>query len=224
VNRSPALLACLYARNAALSREQLLRVAHTIYPFLRSELFLRWTERELDAALDGYLEALAGLGWLEHNASGATGEPAQYTAPAFNSEAYAQLALLGQALRPTLIRYFITLGLLTQQGSGVMTPAGLEDLCRLLAQRLTLLREFNAPEFFDKAIFHAFIDTLRTNGQAELREDGKLYFGERLEAEAAEARFVLPPDVRQTIFSMTRLDAETAAGALAGALPGVATK
>ncbi|MFA6441111.1 MAG: glycerol-3-phosphate 1-O-acyltransferase PlsB [Sterolibacterium sp.] len=209
----PALLACLYARNAALSREQLLRVAHTIYPFLRSELFLRWTESELDAALDAHQEALAALGWLER--SEGVSEPARYAAPAFNSEAYAQLALLGQALRPTLIRYFITLGLLTQQGSGVMTPAALADLCRLLAQRLTLLREFNAPEFFDQAIFHAFIATLRSNGQVELREDGKLHFGERLEAEAGEARFILPPDVRQTIFSMTRLDAGRLAGVAA---------
>lgn len=206
----PALLACLFSQNASLSREQLLRVAQAVYPFLRAELFLHWDKADLDAALDVQLTALVDMGWLSDNGGA-------YAAPRLNSDEYAQLALLGQALRPSLIRYFITLSMLTQQGSGTITPAALESLCHLQAQRLSLLREFNAPEFFDKVIFRTFIATLRENDQARLGEDGNICFDERLGEAAAEARFVLPPDVRQTIVHMTQLDAGVAAGVLAGA-------
>lgn len=196
----PALIACLLAQNVTLSRTQLLGLVHTVYPFLRAELFLRWTDEELDIALDRYLAALTGMGWLGHTVRNDV-----YAAPDVNSDEFAQLELLGQAVRPTLIRYFMTLAMLSRRGSGTMTPAELEALCHLQAQRLSLLREFNAPEFFDKAIFRIFIDTLTRSGRAELGEDGKLHFGEPLEAASGEARFVLPPDMRQTILHMVRM-------------------
>lgn len=197
----PALIACLLSRNVSLSRIQLQQLAHTVYPFLCAELFLRWKENELDDALDRYLVALAELGWLIK-----TAHSDAYTAPDVNSEEYAQLALLGQAVRPTLIRYFITLAMLSQRGSGVMTPTELEALCHLQAQRLSLLREFNAPEFFDKAIFRIFIDTLTRSGHAEVRDDGKIHFNDALKKMSGEARYVLPADVRQTILHMMRLE------------------
>ncbi|MES2296137.1 MAG: glycerol-3-phosphate 1-O-acyltransferase PlsB [Pseudomonadota bacterium] len=197
----PALIAFLVSHNALMRRPQLLRLAHTVYPFLRAELFLRWSERELNEAIDQQLGALAALGWLEHSEIGDS-----YAAPALNSDEYAQLSLLGQAIRPTLMRYFITLATLTQHGSGTMTPAELESQCHLQAQRLSLLREFNAPEFFDKVIFRTFIDTLKKTGYAQVAEDGSIHFDERLDAAASEARAILPPDVRQAVLHMTRVD------------------
>ncbi|HJV49984.1 MAG TPA: hypothetical protein VJ652_00890, partial [Noviherbaspirillum sp.] len=179
-----------------------------VYPFLRAELCLRWHDDALDAELARCLQALSGIGWVIK-----TEREEMYAAPDIHSDEYAQLALLGQALRPTLIRYFITLATLHQKGSGAVTPAELEALCHLQAQRLSLLREFNAPEFFDKAIFRIFIDTLTKNGRAELREDGRLHFGEALQKASGEARFVLPLDVRQAILHMARVDAAPDGGA-----------
>jgi glycerol-3-phosphate O-acyltransferase len=189
----PALIAFLLSHNAAMSRAQLLRHAQSIYPFLRAELFLRWPERELPAAFDSYLAALADLAWLKQGAGDTI------LAPELNSDEYAQLMLLGQAARPTLMRYFITLAMLTRHGSGRITPEALESQCHLHAQRLSLLREFNAPEFFDKVIFRTFIDTLKKIGYAQLNEDGTLHFDARLGEVADEARALLPPDVRQAV-------------------------
>ena len=118
----PALLACLFAQNASLTHAQLLRLVTTIYPFLRAELFLRWPLDELEAALDPYLRALLNLGWLTENEG-------VYAAPAIHSDEYAQLALLGQSVRPSLMRYFITLSMLTQLGSGKVTPAPTSKPC-----------------------------------------------------------------------------------------------
>jgi glycerol-3-phosphate O-acyltransferase len=185
-----------------LSCEQLNRVVLSVYPFMRAELFLRWTDEALESALETSLTALVDLGWLLRLQG--EGSEAVYAAPALNSDEYEQLALLGQTLRPSLMRYFITVAILIQQGSGKVTAAELESLCHLQAQRLSLLREFNAPEFFDKAIFRTLIATLTKRGQARMDEAGKIHFDENLKEAAAQAPFVLPPDVRQTILSMAR--------------------
>lgn len=190
----PALIAFLVSHNASMSRTKLLRLAHTVYPFLRAELFLRWTEVELNDAIDLNLSTLAGMGWIHK-----TGERERYTAPELNSDEYAQLALLGRAVRPTLMRYFITLATLTGHGSGKINAAELESQCHLQAQRLSLLREFNAPEFFDKVIFRTFIDTLKKAGYAQVDADGTIHFDERMDVAAREAHSILPHDVRQVV-------------------------
>jgi glycerol-3-phosphate O-acyltransferase len=190
----PALIAFLVSHNASMSRTKLLRLAHTVYPFLRAELFLRWTEVELNDAIDQNLAALAGMGWISK-----VGERERYTAPELNSDEYAQLALLGRAVRPTLMRYFITLATLTGHGSGHINAAELETQCHLQAQRLSLLREFNAPEFFDKVIFRTFIDTLKKAGYAQVDENGTIHFDERMDVAAREAHSILPHDVRQVV-------------------------
>ncbi len=196
----PALLACLFAQNASLTHQQLLRLANTIYPFLRAELFLRWPLPEIENALMPYLQLLLELGWLHENEG-------VYSAAPINTDEFAQLFLLGQSIRPSLMRYFITLAMLTQLGSGQHSAAELESLCHLQAQRLSMLREFNAPEFFDKVVFRTLISTLSSNGLANVGEDGKIYFDQSLEMAANDARYVLPPDVRQAIQHMTRSDA-----------------
>jgi glycerol-3-phosphate O-acyltransferase len=197
----PALIASLFTRNASLSREQIGNLARTVYPFLRAELFLRWQDDELDGALDNYLAALAEMGWLSN-----TGREGIYHAPSLNSDEYGHLALLGHAVRPALVRYFISLSVLTQQGSGIVSADELEALCHLLAQRISLLREVSAPEFFDRAIFRTFIATLKQAGLAGEDGNGKLTFNGQLRAAAAEARYVLPPDVRQSVLHLTKLD------------------
>ncbi len=194
----PALLACLFAQNAKLNMEQLRALVLVVYPFLRAELFLRWTDEELEAAMQTALQALLDMGWLLPRPEDT------YVAPPLNSDEYAQLALLGHILRPSLMRYFITLAMLTQHGSGQITPAKLESLCHLQAQRLSVLSEFNAPEFFDKAIFRTLIATLTQRQQIKVEADGNIHFDEALKEVANEAHYVLPPEVRQTILAMAR--------------------
>ncbi|GAB3260530.1 glycerol-3-phosphate acyltransferase [Chitinimonas naiadis] len=206
----PALIACLFSRNASLSREQLANLTRTVYPFLRAELFLRWKEDELAAALDSYLAALVSMGWLAES----PGREGIYHAPNLNSDEHAQLMLLGNAVRPALVRYFISLSVLTQQGSAAVSTDELEGLCHLLAQRMSLLREFSAPEFFDRAIFRTFISTLKLNGLAAEDDAGKLTFNGALRAAAAESRYVLSPDVRQSVLHLTRIDRSTMEQAL----------
>ena len=118
-------------------------------------------------------------------------------------------------MRQNLERYYMTVSLLTQQGSGGITQKRLEDLCQLLAQRLSILHEFSAPEFSDKALFHTFVETLRDTGQIHTDDSGHLTFDHRLIDVAEGARLILPPDMRQAIQQITRVTDEEIEAAMA---------
>ncbi|MFX4728996.1 hypothetical protein ABTB38_18505, partial [Acinetobacter baumannii] len=84
-------------------------MVRSVYPFLKSELFLIWNDDQLPDVVDAYLEAMAGLGLL-----GIDGD--RYVRPGSSSEAYARLHILSRALRQTLVRYHMTITVLNQRG------------------------------------------------------------------------------------------------------------
>ncbi len=58
----PSLVACAFIGNSMLRTEDIQRLAWRIYPYVASELFLRWREEELARVVDGVLAALADHG------------------------------------------------------------------------------------------------------------------------------------------------------------------
>jgi glycerol-3-phosphate O-acyltransferase len=119
-----------------------------------------------------------------------------------NSPAYAQLRWLGEIIRPTLERHFLTLILLQSHGTGRLTKKTLEERAHLLAQRLSLLYAFNAPEFAERTAFASFIATLLDHGMLSENEEGFLAFDQRLDAAAAQAELVLAAEPREAIRRM----------------------
>lgn len=204
----PSLVACFFMHNPVLSIAEVTRLVKTIYPFVQSELFLRWQGEELDNAIMRYLDVLVEAGLLIPRNS------EELAAPSQNSSEFAQLSVLAGAVIQTLQRYYMTVTLLAQQGSGSISQKRLEDLCALLAQRLSIIYEFNAPEFSDKAIFRNFIMTMKRLKIVENNTEGALAFDGRLEEVAREARLILNAEVRQTIMQLTRLDEEEISAAL----------
>ena len=63
----PSLVACAFIGNSMLRTEDIQRLAWRIYPYVASELFLRWREEELSKVVDGVLAALAEQGVLQPN-------------------------------------------------------------------------------------------------------------------------------------------------------------
>ena len=112
-------------------------------------------------------------------------------------------------------RYYMTISLLTRRGSGKVKQKQLEDLCSLLAQRVSVLYEFNSPEFFDKAIFRNFIETLKKVGFLRLDEEEMLHFDDRLNGMATQANLVLRPEALNTILHITSVSDEEIASAMA---------
>ena len=137
-----------------------------------------------------------------------------WVVPGANTADYARLHILSRALRQTLVRYHMTITVLNQRGSDKLTQQQLEELCHLLAQRLSFVREFSAPEFFDKALFKNFLDTLKSLGYLSINEGKRLVFDERLSALANDALQMLPSGIRQAVLQVTLITDEEVAGAL----------
>ena len=66
-----------------------------------------------------------------------------------------------------------------------------------------MLHEFNAPEFYDKALFKQFIAELRSIGYLSPNQDNKLVFDERLEQISQDAKFILGEGIRLEIDRQT---------------------
>jgi len=196
----PSLVACAFIGNSMLRTEDIQRLAWRVYPYVASELFLRWREEELSRVVDGILAALAENGVLQPNE-----ERSAWMRPPPDSPAALQLSMLAQGSIQTIERYYLAISLLIKAGSGVITQKALEQDCQLAAQRINMLYGFNSPEFFDRALFQNFIDLLRERGVVRVGAGGNLEFDEVLVRVAADAQIVLSEQIRHSILQVARV-------------------
>jgi glycerol-3-phosphate O-acyltransferase len=196
----PSLVACAFIGNPMLQTSDIQRLAWRIYPYVASELFLRWREDELSKVVEGVLAALAEHGVLQPNE-----DRTAWMRPTPDSPAAMQLSMLAQATIQTIERYYLAISLLLKAGSGVMTQKALEQQCHLAAQRMNMLYGFNSPEFFDRALFENFIDLLRERSVLKAGDGGNLEFDEVLMRVAADAQLVLSEQIRHSILQVTQV-------------------
>ena len=189
----PALLASFFLSSSRMSRELLGQYVHALYPYLQAELFLRWTPEQLDAVIDQWLAALVEQGLLRQ-------DNAIYIRPAPSSRQFVLLTLLARTITQTLQRFYMATSLLLNSGQNSLSAEELEDLCVMMAQRLSILHGLNAPEFFDKTLFRHFIQTLVEQGVLHADAQGKLGYRNKL-GELAEgvAKRVLSAELRLSI-------------------------
>jgi glycerol-3-phosphate O-acyltransferase len=196
----PSLVACAFIGNSVLRTEDIQRLAWRVYPYVASELFLRWREEELAQVIDGILAALAAQGVLQPVESHSA-----WRRPPSDSPAAMQLSMLSQSTIQTIERYYLAISLLLGAGSGNITQKALEQQCQLAAQRMNMLYGFNSPEFFDRALFENFIDLLRERGVLRAGDGGNLEFDEVLVRVAADAQLVLSEQIRHSILQVTQV-------------------
>ncbi|MDX2428487.1 MAG: glycerol-3-phosphate 1-O-acyltransferase PlsB [Xanthomonadales bacterium] len=194
----PSLVACCFLEHRNFLVRHLHKFAIIIQPFLQAELFIPWGQRQITSALDDSVEQLVENGLLIRNKDGETLSRAKD-----NPEAVLQLNVLAHSLLQTIHRYLITISILARYGSGVLSRGELETLCIQTAQRISMLHEFNAPEFYDKALFKQFIAELRNTGYLSPNQDNKLVFDERLEQMSQDAKFILGEGIRLEIDRQT---------------------
>lgn len=198
----PALLASFFHSNARMSRSQIIELARSLYPYLQAELFTHWTLDELDTVINQWLSSFVEHGLLQQN-----GET--YQRPAPSSQHYVLLSLLARTLLQTLQRFYMAIALLLNKGQNALDAQQLEDLCTVMAQRLSILHGLNAPEFFDKSLFRHFIQTLLNEGVLNTDAEGKLSYHDKLGALAENAaKRVLPAEIRLSIRHVTDDDDE----------------
>jgi len=194
----PSLIACCFLNNRAMRTDDIYRLAWRIYPYIRDELFMRWPEEQIAIVVAEVLEDLANHGLLESVDGGA-----EWRRPPTGSAEAVQLSILAQVTVQIIERYYLAIALLAKAGSGRMSQETLENQCRLMAQRMSLLYELNSPEFFDKALFKNFIDLLRERNVLGINAEGKLTYTEMLLAVSTDAELVLHEQIRNSVLQVT---------------------
>ena len=192
----PASIACCFIQGRRLAHTELQRLIRMIYPFMRVELQLKWDYENIDDVTTAAIDTLIEQEILTREGDLLVRPPAG-SAPAF------QLLMLGQSMVPMLQRFYLVIALLVRNGSGTLSRAKLEGLCQKSAQRLAMIYGLHSPDFFDKALFHDFIRTLRERGVIRRNEAGFLEFGDDIKRIGEDARLVLGEEIRHSILSLT---------------------
>ena len=204
-----SFLAALVARNGRIKRRRLDDIVAQLYPFLQSELFLYYPAHGLQEVLDKKIDNLIAHDLIVELGNGILGTPEA------NSSSYQQLTVLATPVEHSLERYFMTLALLAQQGSGNLTAEEVIDLCHLLGQRLSVLYADDIPDFFDRSLFISFVNALsRLNYIQTDPETGVLTFDQRINNIAHHAKYVLSTDMMQTLQQVASLNEEEIAHAI----------
>jgi|SRR5690554_722407 len=194
----PGLISALFDSARRIELSQLYRLVNLLYPFFRTEYFLPWQAgEELEEMVDSTIAVLEQQGLISRDGDCLQG------APSHSMEAEL-LDHLGQTVLQALERFSLTIRVLVQHGSAVLDNERLEELAYQTAQRLSLLHEFNSPEFFDRNVLRNFIKQLGLHNLVHSNEAGLLEFDERLQALDEEAGRILSADINQTILRITR--------------------
>ena len=187
-----SFIAMCFVNQRQFSRRQLLRLMRDIYPFVKDELFLKWDR-------DGFVEY--GRQTIKHlyrldllKSAGRTLE----RHPGGSLQA-GKLRVLAEGLMQTYERFFIVISVLKTQGSGALTSAELENLCHKTAEKLSLLYEFNSPDFFDKSLFKLFIKNLKAQDIIRTDEQGKIVFTRNLDPIFDGAKKILSRRIRHSV-------------------------
>ncbi len=207
-----AWVACCFLNNRRMARSSVVRLSKMIYPFIQAELFLPWSEDEFAARIQSTIGFFIDRGLLKADADGRV----LNRGPGQSDSAF-QLARIAHSLLQAFERYYIAISVLVRNGTGTLSGAELESLCHLTAQRLSLLHELNAPEFFDKTLFRNFIAQLKEKRIVWTNPSGKLDFDSVLEEVSKDARVILSREIRHGILKLTpekkqQLAQTTAAG------------
>ncbi|WP_133949354.1 glycerol-3-phosphate 1-O-acyltransferase PlsB [Rhodanobacter sp. TND4FH1] len=198
LNATAAWVACCFLNNRRMARASVLRLGRIIYPFIQGELFLPWDADGFVQQLEATIDFFVRRGLLECTNEGRSLE----RSPGQDDGAF-QLKVIARSLIQAFERYYITIAALAKNGPHTMSGGELESACTLTAQRLSLLNELSAPEFFDKALFRGFIQKLRERRIVWTDPEGKLDYDSALDAMVRDARVILSREVRHSILKIT---------------------
>lgn len=194
----PSLLASCFLNTPQVRWSRLREVTRAIYPFLQNELFLPWSAEHLDEVVDRHVRAMVNMGLLQEASDGMSLQRATG-----GSQSAYLLRIIARSLLQTLERYYITFAVLEKNGPGRLSRSSLEKICAQTAERLSLLMEYEAPEFSDRTLFRQFIDSLQSQGVLHKDAENKLIFDERLGQFATDAKLILSKEIRHNILQIT---------------------
>lgn len=192
----PSLIAAMFRSRTRIAEDDLLDAAEGLYPFLRTEFFLQWPDRQRRQALCETLATMESLGLLHRQGS-------ELMRPDVTSSTSATLSMLSRITGETLERYCMTAVMLSAEaGTAPIGRKQFEEDCRSLAERIAVLTGRMAPEFFDHTLFRGYVDTLIRLGMIHEMADEHILVGEGIHPLARSALELLSPDIQQTILQL----------------------
>lgn len=193
----PSLVANFFRTRYGLAEEAVISGCRVLYPFLHAQFFLRWPPAEIEAVVREWIEVMVRQGLLTRTGDGTLRRPS------FESPAFARLVTLGRIMGETFERYCLSALLLSHERRlGRIERARFEDDCRLFAERMAVLTGRNAPEFFDTALFRAYVSTLIDLGLVVEREDKTLEVDARIDRIAERSMELLGGEAQQTVLQI----------------------
>lgn len=195
----PSLIACCFINSHTLDRDKITQFIKIAYPFLQFEFFLPWPIDKIDEIIDELLTQMAEAGLLLYEKN-----KRLFKKPRISTQHHAQLSSLSQVLSPVLELYYMIFALLAEHGPNKLTRDRLEDLCYLMAQRLSLMYEINSPDFFDKKLISNFINSLINLGYVCVDESSTLSLSEIAITKGWQARRLLNKSMQYNILQMLR--------------------
>jgi glycerol-3-phosphate O-acyltransferase len=193
----PSLIANFFRTRLLLPEDVVIMGVRALYPFLRTEFFLRWQSDEIEAVAKQWIEVMVQLGLLAR-------EGDRLRRPNADQPAFSTLAMLGRVLGETLERYCMTALLLAEERRAPhdLKRERFEEDCRLLAERMAILTGRDAPEFFDKALFKGYLNTLIDIGLVTETRDRVLAVDARIDKIAERSQELLSDETRQMLLQL----------------------
>jgi glycerol-3-phosphate O-acyltransferase len=193
----PSLIANFFRTRYGQPEDSVVSGCKALYPFLEAQFFLCWPVAECEAPVREWIEVMVRQGLLVRSGDG------MLRRPEFNSPAFAHLVTLGRIMGETFERYCLTALLLSEERKlGPIERKRFEDDCRLFAERMAVLTGRNAPEFFDAALFRAYVSTLIEQGLVVERGDKTLEVDGRIDRIAERSMELLGGEAQQTVLQI----------------------
>lgn len=190
----PSLIACCFLNMRTHTREEIINIISLAYPFVKTELFLNWDKHELADVVSQMLDAMSHQDLIIKNE-----QLDVYSRPASSNPAFMHLNMLSRIISPVLEVYYLTLSILLRDGQKKAPRQEVENNCYLMAQRIAMLYELNAPDFSDRHLISNFIDTLISSDYLKSIDSEHLKFNDAFLKVDRRARLLLSRQMRNNI-------------------------
>lgn len=190
-----SFIAMFFVNTKNVSRKDVLRMMAIVYPYVKNELFLKWSRDEFVAYGREVIKVFRELNLI-------TTDRLTMKRHIGGSKQAAQLRVLANALMQTYERFFIVIAVLKNQEPGSLSSGELESKCHQVASQLSLLYEFNSPDFFDKALFRQFISVLKTESIISTDGQGKIVPSENITPLFNGSKTILSKRTRHSILHL----------------------
>lgn len=190
----PSLIARFFQYQVQVELKELIRGCAEIYPFLKEEFHLPWSEESIDEVLLKYIGCLIDLGMLIKDQKNILHRPV----PSYDQSV--NLNILGNCLGLTFERYTITAAILSRYTAvGHVEEKAFELQCQKMAQRLAILNGIHNPEVTEKSFVSKHVQMLKKRKLLIPLENGDLQIDEKVASLAKSSMKLLSHDARYSI-------------------------